>query len=380
MRRELEFEAPRAVRLVEFTQTLHLGGTEVQLVELMRSLPSHYTTRLSVVRAQGPLLETLREMGIIPEEFPMVGSVMRFQTLLQVAKLAVWLRYHRIELVHAHDFYSSILAVPAARLAGAKVIVGRLDLAHWHNRTQRAVLTQLTRAADHVVVNAEAIRAQLEREEHLPHGRITLIHNGLDLARFDARMALPLEGPLPETHGEPVIVHVANMNHPVKRQEDLLEALATLHARGLPAHVFFVGGGPRKAAMEALAVRLDLQGSAHFLGHRMDVPALYARADVGVLCSYAEGLSNAVMEGLAASLPMVVTRVGGNPDLVQDGISGRLVEPRSPMQLAAALEDVLKAKARGKKMGAAGRAFVHQNLTLAQMVRKHDELYQRVLA
>ena len=368
-----------AIRLAEFTHTFHLGGTEVQVVELLRGLPEGYDVRVSVVKAEGPLMATLREMKVWPAEFPIDGSVMRPQTAVQIGRLALWLKANRIQLLHAHDFYATLLGVPAARLAGSKVIVGRLDLAHWHSRPQRAVMSRLTRMADGVVVNAEAIRTQLIQEEHIPSERITLIHNGLDLPRFDARVKTGLASPLPDVHGEPVIVHVANMNHPVKRQEDLLEALGGLRRQGLKAQLFLVGDGPRRQELEALARALGVSEHAHFLGHRTDVPAVYAQATVGVLCSSAEGLSNAVIEGMASSLPMVVTRVGASPDVVHEGVSGYVVEPAAPLDLAAGLRKVLEHPAEGKKMGRAGRAFVKRELSLEKMVKHHDALYRRLV-
>jgi glycosyltransferase involved in cell wall biosynthesis len=350
----------------------------VQVLELLRGLSPGYRVQVGVLDEGGPLRETLWQMGFLPEAFPLGGSLARPGTGLQVARLARWLRRQRAELVHVHDFYSTALVVPAAKLAGVKVIVGRLDLSHWHGRAQRALLAALTRMADHVVANAEAIRQQLVKEERLPVERVSVIHNGLDLARFDARAREGLQAPLPDTRGAPVVVQVANMNHPVKRQEDLLAALALLRREGREVHALLVGDGPRRPELERRVGELGLGGSVHFLSFRGDVPAVYARADIGVLCSSAEGLSNAVMEGMAARLPMVVTGVGGNPELVADGERGLVVPRERPAALAAALRRLLDQRELGRRMGEAARAFVERELSLERMVRRHEALYQRV--
>ena len=368
----------RTLRLVQFVRSFHVGGTEVQAVELMRGLPARYQLQVCVLQAGGPLLEAVRRLGHEPEAFPLNGSLAQANTALQVGRLASWLRRQQVDLVHVHDFYATSLAVPACRLTGVKVIVGRLDLAHWHGRARRAMHAQLTRLADHVVVNAEAIRTQLLTEEHLPAERVSVIPNGLDLARFDARVAAGPQAPLPHTGGEPVVLHVANMHHPVKRQEDLLYALSLLRSNGARLHAFLVGDGWRRAELEQLCARLGLQGWVHFLGMRADVPALYARASFGVLCSSAEGMSNAVMEGMAAGRAMVVTRVGGNPDLVVDGQRGLLVPPCEPAQLAAALRRLLVDPRLAEQLGAEARRFVERALTLEQLVARHDRLYQQV--
>ncbi|HEX8438286.1 glycosyltransferase [Archangium sp.] len=378
MRREEARMAEEPLRLLQFTKSFHIGGTEVQVVELLRGLPASYRVQLAVLQDEGPLMGAVRQLGHVPEVFPLKGSLARPNSAMQVARLASWLRRERVELVHAHDFYSTMLVVPAAKLAGTKVIVGRLDLAHWHGKARRAVLQGLTQLADHVVANAEAIRRMLVEEEGMSADKVSVIPNGLDVARFDARVREGLKAPLPDTRGAPVVVHVANMNHPVKRQEDLLRALAMVRLKGLVLHAFLVGDGPRRPELERMAKELGLTDTVHFLGHRADVPALYARADFGVLCSTAEGMSNAVMEGMAAGLPMVVTRVGGNPELVADGERGLVVPPLQPQAMSEAFQRLLKDRELGRRMGAEARAFVERELSLERLVRRHDAVYRRV--
>ncbi|HLM42943.1 MAG TPA: glycosyltransferase [Myxococcaceae bacterium] len=378
MRREEARMAEAPLRLVQFTKSFHIGGTEVQVVELLRGLPSSYQVQVGVLQDDGPLMGAVRQLGHVPEVFSLGGSFARPNSALQVARLASWLRRERVELIHAHDFYSTMLVVPAAKLAGTKVIVGRLDLAHWHGKARRAVLEGLTHLADHVVGNAEAIRRMLVEEEGLSAERVSVIPNGLDIVRFDARVREGLKAALPDTKGAPVVVHVANMNHPVKRQEDLLRALAMVRLKGQVLHAFLVGDGPRRPELERMAKELGLTDTVHFLGHRADVPAIYARADFGVLCSSAEGMSNAVMEGMAAGLPMVVTRVGGNPELVADGERGLVVPPLRPQELSEAFLRLLGNRELGRRMGAEARAFVERELSLERMVRRHDALYRRV--
>ncbi|MFP2959283.1 spore coat polysaccharide biosynthesis glycosyltransferase ExoK [Myxococcus sp. 1LA] len=378
MRREEARMGQEPLRLVQFTRSFHIGGTEVQVLELLRGLPASYRLQVSVLDDSGPLIGAVWKLGHAPAAFPLKGSVVQPNTAYQVYRMARWLRANRVELVHVHDFYSTMVAVPAAKLAGTKVIVGRLDLAHWQGKARRAVQSQLCRMADHVIGNAEAIRQQLITEEGLPSSRVSVIHNGLDLPRFEARRREGLRGPLPDTGDAPVVVHVANMNHPVKRQEDLLVALAQLRHAGIRLHAFLVGDGPRRPGLEKLAGELGVSDTVHFLRHRTDVPAIYARATFGVLCSTAEGMSNAVMEGMAAGLPMVVTRVGGNTDLVRDGERGLVVEPERPAQLAQAFRQLLSNPEKAKEMGQAARDFVARELSLEKMVRRHDALYQRI--
>ncbi len=378
MRREEEVLDGRPIRLVEFVRSFHIGGTEGQVLELLRGLPRRYDIRVAVTQNAGPLLEDVWRLGHLPAEFSFAGSVKKPNTLRQIVRLAKWLKAHRIEVVHAHDFYTALLAGPAAKLAGVGLTVGRLDLAHFHTPMQRKALVACTKMADTVIANAEAIRKMLVDEEGVPAERVTVIRNGIDLPRFDKRMSDGLSAPLPDTKGAPVVAHVANLAHPVKRQEDTLQALALLKAKGRDLHAFFVGSGSRTEMIRRMAGELGVSDRAHFLSHRLDVPAILARADMGVLCSSAEGLSNAVIEGMAARLPMVVTAVGGNPELIEDGVRGLVVPRHEPEALARAFERMLDDREAARRMGERARAYVERELTLEQLCARHDALYRAI--
>jgi glycosyltransferase involved in cell wall biosynthesis len=134
----------------------------------------------------------------------------------------------------------------------------------------------------------------------------------------------------------------------------------------------------RRPQLEALARRLGVGPFAHFLGHRTDVPAILRRADLGVLCSSAEGLSNAIIEGMASRLPMVVTDAGGNAELISHGVRGWVVPPRNPSALAEAIERILEHPEEAEQFGRAARDHVEAELTREQLVRSHAALYQRL--
>lgn len=370
--------ASAPIRLVEFTRAFYLGGTEVQIVELLRGLGPRYRVSVGVLDLKGPLLPEVERLGHVPRAFPLSGGFARPNTAVQIVRLAAWLRREKIELVHVHDYTATLIAVPAAKLAGCKVVVGRLDLAHWHSPAQRLVLAQLSRMADHVIGNADVIRTLLVEGEGIPAHRVSVVRNGLDLPRFDARRREGLKAPLPDTGGAPVVIHVANMNHPVKRQEDLISAVAQVNRYGTPLHAYLVGDGPRRRELEQLAQSLGVKEQVHFLGHRTDVPAVYERGTMGVLCSTHEGLSNAIMEGMASGLPMVVTHAGGNPELVKHEERGLVVPVEAPVTLANAFQRLLDDPVRAREMGQKARAFVERELTLQHMVASHDAVYRHV--
>lgn len=370
----------KSVPILHFVNILGIGGSEGQFVERVRSTDfRRWRPLVAALKKDGPHLAELQRLGLEPQEFRLRGSFAHPATLLTIGHLAAWMRLQGVRLVHAQDFYTNLLAVPAARLAGAKVIASRLDLAHWHGPRRRRALALATRLADRVQVNAHAIKRQLVNEEGIDPERIEVIYNGIDLERFDRRREEPLAAPLPMPEGARTIAVVANL-HPVKGQQDVLEALGEIAGRFPDVHLLLVGEGERRGPITARARQLGLADRVHLVGHRTDVPAVLARCEILVSSSYAEGLSNSVIEGMAAGLPVVGTAVGGTPELIVDGQRGHLVPPRSPSRIADVLMKLLEAPESGRRLGEAARRFVEAELDLHTMATRFERLYDATLA
>ncbi|HUB10278.1 MAG TPA: glycosyltransferase [Myxococcales bacterium] len=361
--------------------TLNLGGAEGQLVELLRTLDrSRFAPSLVTFRAEGANLGPLTSLGIRPVGFELPPSLLRPAVVRTVVRLAGFCRRERIDVLHAQDFYTNLVAVPAARLAGVPCLVSRLDLCHWYGGLKRQAVAAVSRAANRVWVNAEAVRRLVVREDGVHPQNVELIRNGIDLARFDDAARRPSPDALELTGGGlgPCIIHVANMNHEVKGQEDLLVAVARVARERPGLRLLLVGDGPLRPRWERRAAELGLAVQTRFAGRRTDVPSLLARATVAVSASHAEGLSNAVIEAMAAGLPVVATAVGGNGELVRNGVDGWLVPPRFPSVLADRLAAVLREPGRAAEMGRNGRARVAAMLPLERMVGAFEALYERL--
>jgi glycosyltransferase involved in cell wall biosynthesis len=365
--------------ILHFVNILGIGGAEGQFVERVRSTDfRRWRPLVAALKKSGPHLAEFQRLGLEPKEFPLAGSFAHPATLATVVRLAAWMRMQGVKLVHAQDFYTNLIAVPAARLAGAKVIVSRLDLAHWHGPRRRQALSWVTRLADRVQVNAFAIRRQLIEEEGISPDKIEVVLNGIDLDRFDRRHKQPLAAQLPIPDGARLVTVVANL-HPVKGQHDVVEALAGIAGRFPDLHLVCVGEGERRQPIEERARELGVADRVHLVGHRTDIPAILARTGILISSSYAEGLSNSVIEGMAAKLPVIATAVGGSPELVADGERGLLVPPRAPARIADALTRLLEDAALRERLGAAARRYVEANLEIGTMARHFDRLYEATL-
>jgi glycosyltransferase involved in cell wall biosynthesis len=367
------------MRVLELVDCLNVGGTERQFVELMRGLPAEgFDPVVAVLRKEGVYVDEIGRMGHVIHELPLRGTLIRPNTVRQIVRLASLMVTTGARLIHAHDLYSSAVAVPAARLAQRKVVVSRLDLGHWLSPTTRRLFRSLTLRADHVIVNATAIRSMLVVGEKVPPARITVAANGIDLDDFDRVAAAPPNPAIPQLGGRTLLC-VANMSNPVKGHRDLLFAMRRLHDRFPDLRLLLVGDGGLRADLQHLARALHLSSVVVFLGHRRDVPAIAARATVGISASHAEGLSNAILEMMAASRPVVATAVGGSVEIIEDGVTGLLVPPANPEMLADRAADLLHDPSLARRVGEEGNRLVRSTFNRQAMVARFAAVYRIAL-
>ena len=355
---------------------LGLGGTEKQLVLLARGLRERgVETTVLVMFHGGPGEEALREAGI-----PVVR--LRFRSLrarwwMPAANvgafcgLVAYLRRMRPDVLHAFLFHSYVPAAPAARLAGIPVLVaGRRSLGEFAegHRVFAMVERFATRATDLLIANARAVAENTRCREGVSPEKISVVYNGLPDSAFD-----PAE-PMPIVTESPVVLCVANLK-PNKGHRFLLEGIARLQERGLMSTLVLVGDGPERPALEKQSGRLGID--VRFLGARTDVQALLARADAFVLPSLHEGMSNAVMEAMAAGRPVVATDVGGTGELLRG--RGVLVPPADPGALADGLRRVLTDAEFAAGLAQAARAWSRVHLSAGAMVDHHIRIYHELL-
>ncbi len=364
-------------RVVQLVNCLGLGGTERQFVELLRGLDrSRFDSEVFALNRVGELLPAVRELGFDPAELHLKGTLLRPNTLVQVARLARHIRTSKAHLVHCHDFYSNLVGSAAARLAGVPYLVARRDLGAWIGPNQARALRLTTRLAPKILCNALAIRDRLVDVEHQDPARIVVVPNGLDVDRFDREAARPLESPLAVLDGPgPVVVVVSNMKHPVKGHA---EFLVTAHAvlRAMPeARFLLVGDGALRPQLETRARELGIAHAVVFAGRRIDVPALLGRCQLAVSASHSEGLSNALMEAMAARLPVVATGVGGNVELVRDGRTGFVTPHGDLSALAQRMIELARDRVLARRLGLAGRRRIEEELSARRMTERITALY-----
>jgi glycosyltransferase involved in cell wall biosynthesis len=361
------------------------GGNLGVVLALCRGLPARGFDVALAAPADEEYVGRFRAAGV-----PVFDAAVRHKyDAAAYRRYARLIRGEGISVVHTHTRRADFVAGAAGRAAGRVVVStqhGQLNLERWtlkpqNNFTARFYAWCLRRFFDrHVAVSAE-IAAELRERCHVPAAKVTHIPNGIDAAAFapaaDARRSFRAE--VGAARWTVVIAVVGSLD--VKGHDDLLAATAAVVAEGVDARLVVVGTGWRGGpAIATRAAALGLTSRIHLLGFRDDVPRILAGSDIFVLPSLSEGLSIAIMEAMAASLPVVATAVGGNGELVAEGRTGFLVPARDARALAAAIGALAREPGLRREMGRAGAARVGWEFTATKMLDRYAALYRELLA
>lgn len=367
------------MKILKFLTFFHIGGTERQVVNLVRGFDrSRFELHLACMGRRGQFLEELESRQIPITEYA-AKSLYNHVSWRKRLSLARHLRSSRIDIVHSYGFYGNLFAIPAARLAGSPVVIASIrDTGEMLTRAQRWAQKTVCRAADCVLVNAAAIRRWLIEQGYAPDN-IQVIRNGIvpperpgkqEAERVRRELNLPPDASL---------IGVLSRLNPMKGIEYFLDAAAAMGKRARNARFLVIGDGRHRKELEQYAARLGLGDRVVFTGFRMDVPAVLSALSVSVLPSLSEGLSNSLLESMVAGLPVVATDVGGNPEALEDGVSGIIVRPRDSEALARGMALLLENPDLAAEFSRAARQRIVQRFSLDHMVRETEALYLRLL-
>ena len=369
--------------ILHMVDCLNIGGGEMQMVDLVKRIDrSRFRPIVGCLKKEGPLLSVLERSQVQVEAFPVKGKLLYPNSLKQIARLAFFIRREKVKILHTQDLYSHLVGVPAAILAGVPVITNRLDLGHTLNRWHRWALKLLSVGITKAMANSQGVQRMLVDDERMDPRKIELIYNGVDMDRFRFAAA-PAPSPrgalLPEFRPDDRLIGTVANLWPIKGHHILLEAAVRVVAYFPKVRFVLIGMGVRQKELEARARALSIEKHVLFLGSRQDVPDILSCMEISVLPSLGEGFSNAILESMAAGLPMVATDVGGNREAIIDGETGFIVPPGDPDTLADRLIRLLEDPALGKRMGRAGRLRIEDNFTHDRMVRETERYYDEVL-
>jgi glycosyltransferase involved in cell wall biosynthesis len=360
----------KPIPILLMVRELGIGGTERQLVETARFLQrERFVPHVGCFRPDGLRRKDLEEAGVPILHLP-VYSFKSPAVLRGAAQLIRYIHRHRIQIVHSFDAPLNVFAVPVARLAGTPAVLssqrGDRDLT-----TQRLkrLLRITDRLADAVVANCEYMRRYLIEEERVAERKVRLCYNGIDTDQYQRRTGA---SPYP---GKTVIGTVCALR-PEKGVDTLIRAFAAV--RHPDAVLVIVGSGPEEAKLKALCAETGVD--CHFEPATQNVAEWLSCIDIFVLPSRSEALSNALMEAMACSCCPVASRVGGNPELIEDGETGRLFQVDSVDELAQRLQELMADGGLRRRLALAAAARIRSRFTFADAADTMQAIYESVLS
>lgn len=366
------------IHVLQIIDSMALGGAEVLLRDLSSALLANDFKVSVCYNTDGPIAKQIEAMGVSTTRLPRLGRVDLY---------LLWKTYRQIkmlkpDIVHTHLFKSDFHGRLAAKLAGTPVVITTLH--NCHNWAKNPLLGGIyganARLADHVIAVSDEVRDYAVSYIHIDPQRLTTIANAVPLSRFGkseaARVAVRGEFNIPLD--APLLGIIARLTEQ-KDHDNFLHAAKKILEEAPDTYFLIIGDGPLAGTLKALAQSLGIQKSVIFCGIRQDIPEVMAALDILVFSSRWEGLPVALLEGMASSLPVVATSVGGVPGVIQNGETGLLVLPEDSSALAKSSLSLIKNAALREKMGQAGNVHVRANYGMDGMVNKIISLYHSLL-
>ncbi len=372
------------IKVLKFLNHFYIGGTERQFVHVANGLdPSRFDVEIGCLRRAGPLLQSLRS-EIPVHQYMVKGGFYRRASILNQLRLVRDIRIRHLDIMHAYGWYPNVFAIPPARLAFRPVTIASIrDTGVYLTPSKIRALKLACAMADCVLANSTAGRDWLLEQRVNPE-KIEVIRNGIVLPAHAGRRTeangLRKEFGIP---AETMVCACIGRAISGKGMDFYLRAARLLLDEGRDVRFLVIGAisveKSYKSEMEELARGLNLEGRVIFTGEREDVADILREVDIVVHPSLSEGLSNVILEAMAAAVPVVATRVGGTPELVQEGVTGLLVPPANATELGSAIARLLDDPQLAREFGQAGRRRIIEEFSIDRMLRQTEALYRRLL-
>jgi sugar transferase (PEP-CTERM/EpsH1 system associated) len=372
--------APPKARILHLITRLPVGGAEKVLVDVVRRLdPERYESLVCCIQAKGELAAELEKSGVRVVCLDRMRSK-RFDWGA-VRDLARLLRAERIALLHSHLYHANLYGRIAAFLAGVPAIA-TVHNVYARRKFHRKLLNRLlSRASARVIAVSEEIREDLVKHDGIDPKKVSVVHNGIDVRRVDTVLTREQARARLGVLDDELLIGCVGRLEEQKGHRFLLEACATLkNDPGNRLRLLVVGDGRLRQDLEHRAAALGVGASVSFLGTRHDVPEILRALDIYVMPSLWEGLSIAMLEAMAAALPIVISDVSGTAQALGDNEHGVLVPPGDAAALAEALRSLAREPGRRRALAMSARQRVQERFSIDAMMSQLASIYDDALA
>lgn len=380
MQYQIEVIVNRKLKIAIVTFGFYTGGTERQIIELIKGIdPSRFDVLVAITRAGGKMEDNLKQAGINIDYFP-INSLREIGTIHQLKRLCSYLIENKIDILHTFSLIGNTFGMLAGLLARTPIMItSRRDMFGPTMILPYGLLQGVfSHFADVILTNAVAIKNMLVKQEYINPKKILVIGNGLNLSQVVSRSCgNEVRRELGINPSTPVIGVIAELK-PVKGHIYLFQAIKELIKTRPELCVLLIGDSIEpafKISLEATVRELEIQNNVIFYGRSNQVGRLLTAIDISVLPSLSEGLSNAILESMAANIPVITTNSGGNPEIVIDGETGLLVPPADSIALANAISRLLDDVLYRDYLATNARTIMVKKFSNEQMITSVENVY-----
>jgi glycosyltransferase involved in cell wall biosynthesis len=367
------------LRLLYVIVDLPVGGAEEHLLSLVRNLDrNRYAATVCCIGRSGQIGKEIEESGVKLVELRKLqkgGYDSEIVTLLREV-----LRREQTSLLHAHLYHANMYGRLAAFREDVPAVCSIHNTYINPKRHRRLINWWLARRTSFIIAGSEAIKNDILRYDGVPSEKVRVIHYGVDVGKFGRPLAREKAREKLGLPTDRFYVGTVGRLEEQKGQNILVEAVARLRREGTEMTVLLIGSGREEKRLRAQVAREGVTDNVLFLGTRRDLPELFRAMDVFALPSLWEGLPLALLSAMASGLPVVVTPVGGIPEIVRDGGNGFLVPPGDPVALAATLRRVRGNPGEALTCGDAAAETVRVGYSQRRNAERIMEVYEEVLA
>lgn len=366
----------KMIKICHILDTLNIGGLEKTLIEIISGL-KEYEHQVWCLKNKGVLAKEVEDKGVLLREFDFAGGI----TIPALLRLSKALKRENIKIVHCHGLFPSIWGRLAAILAGVHVKIVHCQNVYYGIPKKDVIkLKLLGLFTERIIAVSEAVKKCLVEFIGINPRKITVIYNSA--AGTAARDVLTREG-LRKSIGLDKNDFVSCCISRIEEHKGhyfLIEAVAKCKAGNVPCKCVIAGDGPHTENLRLKIKSLGLEDRVILLGWRKDIQDLLLAMDVFIHPStLREGLPLALAEAASAGLPLIATQIGGNSEIVEDGINGFIVPPKDAQALAEKIKYFVENPAEMKKMGERSRKIWEDKFTLQEMLHKIDSLYKSLI-
>ena len=351
------------------------GGMEAIAAQIACGLdPAKYDVEIWCVHRGGKFVELVRQKGVEVKVF----NITTYHNPLNILKLAKAFKEAKADIVHTHGYFASTIGRIAAKLAGVPVCVNHVHSSYWEYSPQNLFIERFLSAfTQKIICVSDTVRDFVIQKEKIDPLKIKVIYNGISPLETNDRLQMRKAF---KVASEEIIITAVGSLFENKGHKILFKALSLLKDKHPHIKCWIVGEGPMEKELKEMAGALNLGSVIVFLSLRDDVPQLLSASDLFVLASvYREGMPVSILEAMGAKLPVIASRIGGVPELIDDRKNGLLVLSGDAMALAGAIEELILDK--DKRLEFASKAYIKfkEQFNAQNMIAGIERIYQEFI-